>query len=66
MTVNGHTYLSDTVGDMLVNKYGKLNSLMIISTSKYAKTNGDNPILLPLQMISKAGVMTGQGNYKGG
>lgn len=35
---------------------------MIISTSKYIKTNGDNPILPPLQMMSEAGVVTDQGD----
>lgn len=36
---------------------------MIISTSKYVKTNGDNPILPPLQMMPEAGVVTEQGGW---
>lgn len=32
---------------------------MIISTSKYIKTNGDTPILPPLQMMSETGVVAG-------
>lgn len=45
---------------ILVYKYGNLTHLIIISVSKYVKTNGNNPIHVPLQMTSEVRVPTEQ------